>query len=163
MSAPRLSPVTRLLALGALSTLGLACVPALAADPAQLGRVEVAGPTLGVPDRLDVHASCAGIEDQLDRPLTRAWAKEQLPAEINVSFVLRGNEVSQVRAQGGTFAYRDSIKRAVRHLHCADPHANGSGQTFVFQIAFVDEPSNAATQTAAATPGQPYRLAFSKR
>lgn len=144
----------------AAATIALTAGAAPAADDAtQLNRVEVAGQTLAAPIRYDVHAACASIEEDLQRPLYKAWAREQRPAEINVSFVLRGQEISDVRAQGDASGYRQDVRRAVHQLRCASAQASATPQVYTFQVAFLDE----AGRQQQAAAGKPYRIALLKR
>lgn len=136
---------------------GLACAIALAltAGPAlaqstEMERVEVRGHVVEAPVRYDVHASCAGIEDQLQRPLAKAWYREDGYGEVKVQFVMENGEISAVQAHGISMDVSGDVRRAVRNLHCG-PQTVASAQVYRFSIDFVDPNApESDTQTAGA-------------
>lgn len=123
---------------------GLACALALAltAGPAlaqstEMERVEVRGHVVEAPVRYDVHASCADIEEQLQRPLAKAWYREDGHGEVKVQFVMEGGEISAVKAHGISMETAKDVRKAVRSLHCG-PQAVASAQVYRFSIDFAD-------------------------
>jgi hypothetical protein len=164
-SAPTAKRLGRRLAL--LAATAGACVSLGAAaqtDTTQLRRVEVNGQTLMAPERYDVRASCAALEDELVMPLEVALMRERVGDELRVSFVLSNGQISDVRARGTSHVYETAVKRAVTKMHCMDAQAATSPQVYAFKVAFIDPYTaerRADTQTAGAEPT--YRVAVLSR
>ena len=136
---------------------GLACAVALTltAGPAlaqstEMERVEVRGHVVEAPVRYDVHASCTDIEDQLQKPLAKAWYRGDGYGEVNVQLVMENGEVSAVQAHGISYAVAQDVRHAVRHLHCG-PQAVAAAQVYRFSVDFVDPDAREGDMQTAAT------------
>ncbi|MCE4557842.1 hypothetical protein [Pelomonas cellulosilytica] len=128
-------------------TLALTAGPALA-DTTTLERVEVRGQIVEAPVRYDVHAQCDRIDDQLAAALDSAWARQSLPSDVNVQFVLQNGQVEAVKAQGRYGVLARQVASAVRHLDCGT-QASADAQIYRFTVGFTDTAGSASTAQAA--------------
>lgn len=109
---------------------------AMAQSAADLQRVEI---TASAP-RLDVRASCPGIDQALPLALGHVWQRGPANGVVNVQFDLSGDDVEVVSTRGGPRDYHTAIRRAVRSLNCTT--AAAGTHRFAFQIAFRAEPTD---------------------
>ena len=122
-----------------------------------LRSVEVKGVGISAPPRFDVQRSCPGYGEALKEVLQRTLPYIDTPAEMRVRFVLEGNQVSAVKAQGGPFNYRTAVKRAVGTIPCVnDGQVN---QQFTFVVVFKPDDGSGTEQRMAVTEAQPVVLA----
>lgn len=105
-------------------------IPAFAADPLTLDRVEVSG---GV--RVDVRRTCPAIDDTLAENLARAVSRYGRDSDSEVRFELRADGIGAVSTQGGAFVYRPAIRHAVAQLQCQDQASAGRAQQFAFILS----------------------------
>jgi hypothetical protein len=144
-------------------TLTLTVGPALAAPGDELGRVEIQGRMVEAPVRYDVHASCAGIEAQLQDALQTTWIRERQAGNVMVQFVMEGGEINGVKARGISHKVEREVRKAVNDLQCGQQASAGT-HIYRFRVDFID-PYNMPyrggdTQTAGAQSG--IRLALVK-
>lgn len=141
--ARRLSQPVRLACAAAL----VLAAGAASAQTADMGRVEIRGRVIEAPLRYDVHAQCAGLEDQLDRPLQVAWFKAQRYGSVQVQFLMEDGEVKAAGTKGLTVETQAAVRQAVRRLNCG-PQTLAGAQLYRFRIDFVDPDARATTRTA---------------
>lgn len=141
--AQRLSRPVRLACSAAL----VLAAGAAAAQTADMGRVEIHGRVIDAPVRYDVHAQCANLESQLERPLSVAWFNEQRYGSVLVQFLMEGGEIKATQAQGLSWGTQLAVRRAVNRLNCG-PQRVASAQLYRFRIDFVDPDAPADTRTA---------------
>ncbi len=109
---------------------GMACGIALssfapsAADPAQLGR-------------LDLRASCPRFADQLEAELDAVWARERLFGDVQVQLVLDDGRVQSVQTRGRFGLLNSAVRTAAQRLSCG-PQAPAGRQVFSFNVSFID-------------------------
>lgn len=133
---------------------GLACALSLAAaagpamaDPVALERVNVRGRVIEAPVRYDVHATCAGIDDQIEQSLGAFAARERVRGEFQVQFVMENGRIDAVQTQGPYRAVAREVRYATYHLECSQPATSGP-LIYRFNVAFV-EPTRAGQSTLA--------------
>ncbi len=126
--------------------LTLTAGPALA-ETTGLARVEVAGKTSTDAPRHDVRATCAGIDEQLQQSLQGVWQAQGKAGEMEVSFVLKGSDITGVSTHGMSRSHRAAVQHVVLGLHCSDTQANQQAQRFSFQVAFSDPRSGTFAST----------------
>jgi hypothetical protein len=144
-------------AAGAIA-LTLAAGPALAAQPTDMGRVEIRGKVLQAPVRYDVRANCHDIDDQLQSALQRTWERESRYGHVNVQFVMENGNVSGVQANGISHRVARDVRVAVNRLYCG-PQVTASARIYRFDVAFVDPDAPRDTLTASAKPAGGTRAA----
>ena len=127
-------------------TLALAAGPAMA-DTTAMERVNVRGRVVEAPVRYDVHASCAGIDDQIREDLSLVAARTRATGEVHVQFVVEGGRVEGVQARGHDGVLNRNVRDAVRRLSCSSQSMAGA-QIYRFTVAFVDGGRWDAQQTA---------------
>ena len=130
--------------------LTLTAGPALA-QSSDMGRVEIRGRVVEAPVRYDVHASCQGIEDQLQTALDKTWGRERRYGDVKVQLVMENGQVSAVQARGLSVTIARDVRAAVNRLDCG-PQAAADTQIYRFNVAFVDPYAKASrnSQTASA-------------
>lgn len=122
---------------------GMACGIALsvtgpsAADPAQVGR-------------LDLHASCPQLVDQLEAALDPIWARERLFGDVRVQLVIENGRVDAVQTQGRFGLLNSAVRAAVKGLSCG-PQAPSGKQIFSFNVSFIDPDRTSRAEAVAKT------------
>jgi hypothetical protein len=93
-------------------------------------------------------AACPDLADQLHAVLDPLMRERGVEARVRVSFTLQRGRVQAAQVQGAPTAYDRGVRRALRGVLCAQPHAEG--QPMTVDIVFVD-PMQQAQRTASAT------------
>lgn len=100
-----------------------------------LPTVDVSGPRAAAPPRVDVSRVCPDYGEQLRAHLSLPSVDQA--NEMLVRFQLADGVVTQVGFRGAPVEFRNTIRRAMRHVECrADGQAN---QRFVFMLRHVPE------------------------
>jgi len=118
----------------AAGVFALSCALAGAQTPSDLNRVEVTGQAPGPITRHDVHAACPNIDAELQASvgLLAARAHTRTVGDMRVDFTLSGSTVSAVHAHGSSIDMMQGVKRAVRHVGCANA---GQSQHYAFLLS----------------------------
>lgn len=143
-----------------LAILALLATSAFAVSAAdeRLDPVEITAqrhqPVTHLAPRYDVQRTCPDYGEALKTSLARSLRGESIQdAEMLVSFELKGTEVAEVKTQGGPWAYRSPVRRAVRGFECAnDGQAN---QKYMFQVVFRQDDGSDDAQRIAVRSGPP--------
>ena len=114
------------------ATLALACTIAGAQTGSDLNRVEVTGQSLAPITRVDVHATCKDIDDELQRTLGALVERQNITGEMRVDFEVAGKEVVNVHSHGSTMDMRHSVNRAVGQISCVN---GGQPQHYAFMLS----------------------------
>ncbi|MET0520076.1 MAG: hypothetical protein ABW005_14725 [Burkholderiaceae bacterium] len=104
-----------------------------------LQRVEISGHRPAEVARVDVHASCPGIDDTLQRALAPAVWREARPGITRVDFRLQGGRVAGVATRGGPRAYGQPIRRAVQRLDCQARDGREQRYSFLLEVRMTDD------------------------
>jgi len=113
------------------AALALACAAAGAQTGADLNRVEITGQTLAPIARVDVHATCRGIDDELQESIGALVARHNVTGDMRVDFELSGSEVTHVHSRGSTPEMRYGVNRAVSRISCVN---GGQSQHYAFLL-----------------------------
>lgn len=151
-------------ALACAITLALTAGPALAEQPV-LERVEISGRVIEAAPRLDVRATCRGIDEQLAQALQTTWVRERQAGDVRVNMLMDGDAISGVQARGISPSVARAVRNAVQGLDCGPQAATGA-QLYRFTVAFIDPYSVGyrGDDTRATAQAQPVvRLAVAKR
>lgn len=124
-------------------------------QPETADRINVSGQKVGEIIKFNVSQTCQNIGVDLQEALAPQWWRHQATGQVRVDFKLTGNEVGDVRTQGGPREYSMAIKRAVRQLSC-DSH-QPLAENYAFLLVFVDPdqiPSERAQTAQRSEQGQ---------
>jgi hypothetical protein len=137
-----------LVAVSAAATLTLAATPA-AADSNTLERIEIRGRIVEAAPRYDVHAACAGLQEQLLHALGRTWFDEGRYGEVKVQMVLENGRVDTVKATGISGKVARKVRAAVHRLECTRQDT-ADAEIYRFSVDFIDPdaPASSATRLA---------------
>lgn len=95
----------------------------------------------------DVRSVCPAIDREMQDALVRAVRRVGEASTVDVSFVVNGNRLEEVKVRGDVRAYRQAVRWAVNSLHCKSQVA----QLTQFQIEFIDVAVPGRTQFALVT------------
>lgn len=118
-----------------LAALTLAAVPAFA-QATELERVEINGRVVEATPRYDVHAACAGLDEQLGKALYRTWLDEARYGEVKVQFIVQNGRVDAADANGISAAVARKVRSAMHRVDCSQQAAGV--QVYRFSVDFVN-------------------------